>query len=252
MELLSNEIHLYFVYPEKISDPALLDRYKSLLSDEELTQMPRFFSASHQHQYLLTRALLRTTLSAYYPVDPAAWVFGTNSYGKPQIRHPERILPIRFNLSHTRGMIMCGVVRDNDIGVDIEDGQRSTRAGLDRLSSYFSEKEIADLKQLPKTQQKQRFFDYWTLKESYIKARGMGLAIPLDKFSFHIKRDRLHNFTVHPDLQDDETRWQFWRMPMADRYRAAVAVNSNQDSFKIKAFNAIPFQSNDPISLTFL
>jgi 4'-phosphopantetheinyl transferase len=252
MDLHSNEIHLYFVYPDKISDPSLLHRYKSLLSDEELTQMPRFYSPGHQHQYLLTRALIRGTLSAYYAVDPADWIFGKNDYGKPEISHPEHTLPIRFNLSHTRGLIMCGIVRDYDIGVDVEDGQRSTRAGLERLSSYFSKKEISDLEQLPSNQQKQRFFDYWTLKESYIKARGMGLAIPLDKFSFHIKEDQLQKFTVHPDLQDDEKRWQFWRMPMTDRYRAAVAVNTNKGNFKIKAFNSIPLQSNEPMPLTLL
>lgn len=249
MEPGRNEIHLYFIHPEQITDPALLDRYKSLLTDAELKQMSRYHYARHQHQYLLTRALIRTSLSAYYPVDPAEWIFGKNAYGKPEISHPDNTLPIRFNLSHTRGLIMCGIVSQFDIGVDVEDGQRSTRAGLDSLSSYFSEPEIKDIKQLPPEAQKRRFFDYWTLKESYIKARGMGLAIPLDKFSFLFEENNLSGFSTHPELKDEAANWQFWRFPMIDRYQAAVAVNSANIDFKLSAFNSVPLLNNQAIPL---
>lgn len=252
MELPGNEIHLYFSFPDQITDPALLKRYKSLLSDDELAQMPRFYFARHRHQFLLTRALIRTTLSRYFPVEPEAWRFEKNGFGKPGISFPDNQWPVRFNLSHCDGLILCGITRDHDIGVDVEDALRSTRAAFDGLSSYFSASEIAALARLPEDQQKQRFFDYWTLKESYIKARGMGLAIPLDKFSFQFEADRLSGFETHPDLDDDATNWQFWRMPMAERYRVAVAVNSGDMVFTINAFNTVPLQRNDSIQLSFL
>ena len=252
MELSSNEIHLYFSHPEQITDPELLQRYKSLLTEDELTQMSRYYFAGHRHQYLITRALIRTSLSAYYPVDPAEWRFGKNDYGKPQISYPEGVFPARFNLSHTDGLIMCGFARDYDIGVDVEDGKRTTRAGLEGLSSYFSAQEIEDLGKLPPEQQKQRFFDYWTLKESYIKARGMGLAIPLGKFSFKFNENNLSDFSTHPDLNDDAKNWQFWRLPMADRYQVAVAVNSANSNLTINAYNSVPLLRNDSIPLTFL
>jgi len=136
--------------------------------------------------------------------------------------------------------------------VDAEDAQRTPRAAFERLSSYFSAREIADLALLPQDQQKQRFFDYWTLKEAYIKARGLGLAIPLDKFSFQFEAARLSGFETHPELDDDAANWQFWRMPMAERYRVAVAVNSGEVDFKLSAFNTVPLQSNDSIPPTFL
>ena len=101
--MLHNDIHLYFSYPEQISDPALLHRYESLLSADERARMARFHFSQNRHQYLVTRALVRTSLSAYYPVDPAAWQFDTNRYGKPEISHPDTALPVRFNLSHTQG-----------------------------------------------------------------------------------------------------------------------------------------------------
>ena len=104
----------------------------------------------------------------------------------------------------------------------------------------------------PPRQKKQRFFDYWTLKESYIKARGMGLAIPLAKFSFRFEADRLNAFETHPDLDDEATDWQFWRISQSDRFRVAVAVNSGNESFKLAAFNAVPLKTNDSIQLAFL
>ncbi len=142
MNLPNNEVHLYFSWPEQISDDALLRRYRSLLSDDELAQMARFYYARHRHQFLITRALIRTSLSAYYQVDPSEWQFGKNGFGKPEISHPDKTLPVRFNISHTDGLIMCGLVKDFDIGVDVENRQRSTRAALESLSSYFSKQEI--------------------------------------------------------------------------------------------------------------
>jgi 4'-phosphopantetheinyl transferase len=251
MDLPGSEIHLYFSSPEEIADPSLLLNYKTLLTDDELTQMSRLYFARHRHQYLVTRALIRTTLSDYFQVEPVDWRFGKNSYGKPEISFPENIGPVRFNLSHCEGLILCGVARDHDIGVDVENVQRSTQAAFENLSSYFSSTEIADLARLPPDQQKQRFFDYWTLKESYIKARGMGLAISLAKFSFLFESDHLNGFSTHPDLKDDATNWQFWRLLMAERYRIAVAVNSAND-FTVSTFKSVPLQGIDPIQLAFL
>ncbi len=252
MELESNQVHLYFSFPEQITDPALLLRYQSLLTEEEMEQMSRLYFVGHRHQYLLTRALIRTSLSRYYPVEPDKWKFSKNSYGKPQVSHPKLKLTTRFNLSHAKGLIICGMARGVDIGVDVEDTQRTTRAAFNRLASYFSEQEISDLGKLPAEQQYQRFFDYWTLKEAYIKARGMGLALPLGKFSFQFKANQLSGFQVHPDLEDDADNWQFWRISMSGRYRLAIAVNSPKRDFEVIAFNTVPLVSHDPVPLNFL
>jgi len=252
MKLHSNKVHLYFCWPDLITDDGLLSRYKSWLSDDELAQMPRFYFARHRHQFLITRALIRTSLSNYYQVDPSHWQFGKNEFGKPEISHPDKTLPVRFNISHTDGLIMCGIAKDHDIGVDVEDRQRSTRTALDSLSSYFSQQEIEDLEKLPPDQQRQRFFDYWTLKESYIKARGAGLSIPLHKFSFRFQANDLSEFSIHPDLDDDAGNWQFWRIPMAERYQVAVAVNSPNNNLELTAFNSVPLQQTKPIAFSCL
>ena len=115
---------------------------------------------------------------------------------------------------------------------------------------------------MPADQQQQRFFDYWTLKESYIKARGEGLAIPLSKFSFVFAGNKLTEFRVETDLQDDADCWQFWRIAIAeqygadqygaDRYQIALAIKSENSDHKVTAFHSIPLQSNVPFALSFL
>lgn len=252
MKLQSTDIHLYFSWDGQITDDGLLRRYHSLLSEAELAQMSRFYFARHRHQFLITRALIRTSLSAYFRVDPAEWKFTKNGYGKPEISHPDGPVPVRFNISHTDGLIVCGITRIDDIGVDVEDVQRSTRAAFEGLSSYFSRREIEDLRDLPRREQKRRFFDYWTLKESYIKAVGKGLSIPLDQFSFHFRDNILSEFRTHPELGADAGMWQFWRIPLTDRYLLAVAINSPNPDFELTAFNTVPLRDSEPMKLEFL
>lgn len=248
----NDQVHLYFCYPDQITDSALLLRYQSLLTEDETEQMSRLYFTGHRHQYLLTRALLRSCLSRYHPVEPEEWRFSKNRYGKPQACHPELEPGTRFNLSHTRGLIVCAIAPGLDIGVDVEDTQRATQAAFDSLASYFSEQEIRDLAELPEERKKQRFFDYWTLKESYIKARGMGLALPLGQFSFHFNNDELDEFRVLPEFGDDARNWQFWRISMSGHYRIAIALNSPGGSFEVSAFDTVPLISHDPVQLNFL
>ena len=110
MKLGSNDIHLYFVRPGLITDSKLLLQYQSLLSAEEQQQMTRFYYERHRHQFLVTRALIRTSLSNYFDVLPANWVFSKNAYDKPEIAHPDSGEQIRFNISHADGLIMCGMM----------------------------------------------------------------------------------------------------------------------------------------------
>jgi 4'-phosphopantetheinyl transferase len=251
--LPGDEIHLHITSPDSISDPALLNRFESLLSADEQARMRRFHSDRRRRQYLVSRALLRTSLSSYHAVEPAAWRFEKNGYGKPEISHPDASLPIRFNLSHADGLSVCAIANGREIGVDIEDCYRATRASLLDLGRYFSTQEAMVLRALPKDQLADRFFDYWTLKEAYIKARGAGFAIPLDTFSFSFMEDtltgedRLTGFSVHAEVNDEAGRWQFRRMRLASRYRIALAVElvepveRVEPEVKMRVFRSAPW-----------
>lgn len=230
-QLPDSEAHLWVVRPEEARDPDLLRRYRSLLTENEREKCGRFHFEKDRHTCLVTRALLRTTLSRYADVSPAEWRFVTNEYGCPSIDEPRHARLLRFNLSHTKGLVVCLVARGRDVGVDVEDRTRDGSL-LEVADRFFSPFEVSALRRLPPEQQLDRFFLYWTLKESYIKARGMGLAIPLADFSFDVDldlaRDRALDRGIQarfdPRLEDDPKRWQFTVLSYGRRHAIASSV----------------------------
>ena len=64
MNLKSDEIHLWFAFPDEIQHEDLLSAYENMLTEEELTKQRRFYFDRHRHQYLVSRALVRSTLSS--------------------------------------------------------------------------------------------------------------------------------------------------------------------------------------------
>ncbi len=89
---------------------------------------------------------------------------------------------------------------------------------------FFAPAEAAALRVLPSEEQQQRFFDYWTLKESYIKARGMGLSIPLESFAFDLEDPARIRVRIKPGLQDDAERWLFWCLRLGRGYLMALCA----------------------------
>jgi len=243
MLLPDNEVHLFITRPGDITHPDLLQQYESLLSNDERAQLPNFYHQRHRHQYLVTRALQRTCLSEFCDVEPAEWKFAKGQHGKPELNHPSSQQHLSFNLSHTAGLIICGITRSAEIGVDVEDRQRSTRAAFSSLFSYFSPAEIGQLESLPADQQKQRFFEHWTLKEAYIKARGAGFAIPLNQFGFLFGGRQTGEFFIQQELHDDADDWQFWQGCYAERYPIAIALRSDKDNVKVIAHESVPLQN---------
>jgi 4'-phosphopantetheinyl transferase len=240
--IMPGEVHLWRVQPERITNPALLKQYLALLTDEEKARQERYRFPQHRHQFLVTRALVRTVLSRYADVDPADWRFETNAYGRPEIA-VATAQPLRFNLSHTRGMAICGVTLEYDIGVDVENVDRRTPV-LNLASRYFSPSEVADLFALPPERQSAAFFDYWTLKESYIKAKGKGLAIPLSHFSFHLRPSQPITISFAPQLEDIPSVWQFAQFNEGIEHKIALAVRRGERAdLTIVVRDTVPLES---------
>jgi len=246
-------VHVWLAYPSEIKEPMLLQRYHRLLNPEESAQQKRFHFERHRHAYLITRALVRTTLSRYAGVAPAEWVFEKNQYGRPHISACHAGLPpIHFNLSHTDGLIVCAVVLGREIGIDVED---ITRGGeLVKIADrFFSPSEVAELHTVPEATQESRFFDYWTLKESYIKARGMGLSIPLGDFSFHIGDDRRIGISIAPNQQDPPERWLFRHWSLDPNFKLALTVERKDAPIDVVALRKVVPQLHEaPVSANLL
>ena len=245
------EVHLWLAFPDEIRDPDLLAAYRDLMPAGERTRQQRFHFERHGHQYLIARALVRTTLSRYTGVAPEQWRFCINRYGRPEIESPAGLAPLRFNLSHTAGLVALAVVLKSDIGVDVEDTHRK-RIGIELADRYFSETEARALHALPPSLQRARFFEYWTLKEAYIKAKGMGLSIPLEQFSFHMEDERPLRISFDPSLHDRPDVWHFWLMQPTEHHKAALALRQLREPPRISFRKVAPLAEEHPIEVVLL
>ncbi len=257
LEIQPGEIHLWMTRPAAIADPELLARYYPLMSAEESQKQQRYRFESHRHDALVTRAFVRDLLSAYAPVAPQKWRFASGVNGKPEIIDPP--LPLRFNLSHTRDMIICVVTLDEDIGCDVE--QLYRRNNLPAIArTHFSREEQDELFSLPTEQQRSRFFDYWTLKESWIKACGAGVfRVALGDFSFRLPavgNGRLNgaiSLSFAPGIEEDPRRWHSWLLSPGEQHRIAISVKCDEansadrgalgGNYRFRFFETIPLKT---------
>jgi 4'-phosphopantetheinyl transferase len=262
--LSKNEVHVWMTKPQALlGNDELLSRYPTLLNPEEQVKQQRYKFAKDRHDALITRAFIRDLLSYYADVAPQDWQFDKGEKDKPEVINAP--LPLRFNISHTKNLIVCAVTLNDDIGCDVENTSRSNDV-LAIAERYFSTQETTELFTLPKEQQRDRFFDYWTLKESYIKAWGLGLAIPLADFSFAINDTvQMSNemFTIKSDIdlsfaahrEDNPQIWRSWLLypttaiDAQQEHRIALSLRSqsienkenNQNTdYKLRFFDTLP------------
>ena len=214
-------IDVWSTHLDDVRQPVLLQRYWPLLAEAEQVQARRFHFPADRHRYLVTRVLLRTVLSRYAPVAPAQWRFSCNAYGKPAVANGGlQAARIAFNLSHSGHLVVLCVSCDQALGIDTEclDGRTPC---LDTAQHYFCAEEALALAACPAQHRTERFYRYWTLKEAYVKARGMGMSIPLNQFSFGFGAGGHIAMHVQPALGDMAARWRFWQWRQA---AALVAV----------------------------
>jgi 4'-phosphopantetheinyl transferase len=182
-EALATEAHAWML---RTDGPAT--HWPEWLAADERGHLGRLRNEALRREYLATRALCRATLSRYAEVDPADWRFRAGRNGKPRIAGPKGFASLRFNLTHTMGLVICLVTRAGDVGVDAEETSREVE--FDRVAKhFFSKMERASLAKLPRARRKLRFFELWVLKEAYLKGRGDGLLREPDQFTVKIGDD---------------------------------------------------------------
>jgi 4'-phosphopantetheinyl transferase len=151
---------------------------------------------------------------------PAYWRFVSGPFEKPRI-DPATCQPdLRFNISHTRGLAAVAVCLEHEIGVDVEAASRMLSwHEIARLN--FAPREIQLLEQMPSEERFRTFLRLWTLKESYIKATGLGLGCRLNSFAFTL--DPVQITTDEPGAEIADT-WQFFELDPTPNHLLAGAI----------------------------
>lgn len=230
LERLTGEAHVWLLaVPERALSGATEDELKGILDPEERERAQTFRSLSDRQHFILAHAFLRKTLSRYAPrVAPAAWSYAIGPYGRPELAGPAAACGagggprLRFNLSHTRGLVACSVTEGGECGVDVERRDR-TRNFLGMARTAFAPSERAQLERLPAEQRQARFYQIWTLKEAYIKLIGMGLSQRLDHFDFDLSDLPAIKFTPPPSREP--RGWRFVLDTPTPEHQLALAVD---------------------------
>lgn len=205
----------------------------------------RFMFERDRRMYLATRALVRSVLSCYAGVPPEAWRFGQEKSGKPFVSGPAPIPALGFNLSNAVGLVACAVAASPArVGIDVEPLDRTADL-LDLAGRYFAAHEVNVLRQLPPERQREAFLRFWTLKESYLKARGEGLSLPLEQFWFLVESDTKIRMQFDPRLNDVADRWRCLSTTLEGSHMAAVSLDCGVSAMKMDVRRCVPFHSAD-------
>ena len=237
MNLPEDEIHIWQVALSDVDPAALTQQALAWLQAKDVVRYERLVQQRHRLEFLLGKWLTRICLSEYTGLAMADWQFIDNAYGKPQPREGLGVQAPFFNLSHSNGRAVLAVSRTPELGVDIEFTGRKRRAAK-IAHRYFADEEIQTLLALPDSAQQSRFYELWSLKEAYIKARGLGLAIPLRSFAYTFSPNRV-GLNEMTRSSAAHWRWQIWQLHTGLPYALALAVQlqAGDSSRSLRAFS---------------
>lgn len=224
-------LYLYAIILPEIIEERSFEYLKSVVSEERQKKIDKFMREIDKIRALLAEILLRYILQKHLTIHHNQINFYYNEYGKPSLIGMENLY---FNISHSGKWILCGVGNAN-IGLDVEVFKDNN---LDIAKKFYTEEEYRTILIQPKDEQRKLFYRYWTLKESYIKAKGKGLNIPLDSFSFQIKGERI---TLFVDGQLN-TEYSFLVRDLDQSHTMSICWNGAYDELFLTEFQTVDIE----------
>ncbi|MDA1677498.1 4'-phosphopantetheinyl transferase family protein [Bacillus cereus group sp. TH152-1LC] len=213
-----NTMEIFAINNSKKLDTVIIKKLLNVLSPQEQLRYKRFLRWRDAQNNLLGHIVVRSLISIRFNIPIEKILISLNNYGKP---YCDSIKEFHFNISHSNEWVVV-VVNNDFVGIDIEE---INTADLEIAKHFFSKEEYVALAQKSLEEKKSYFYDLWTLKESYIKADGRGLNIPLNSFS--IIKDK---FGIR--LTRAQKKYYFKQYNIDKRYKLSVC--SRTDGFPDK------------------
>lgn len=205
------------------------DEVTDILSEGERARAARFYFERDRRRFIAGRAALRRILAAYLDRAPAALVFALGPYGKPALENPG----LEFNLSHSGGCGLIAVTRGRRVGVDVE-GIRTDFACEEIARRFFAPAEVEALAASAPHEYATAFFRCWTRKEAYVKARGDGLTLALDRFEVQLDAAATRAIASCLDDPSECSRWSLREILPGPGYLGALVVEG--DDWTLRTF----------------
>lgn len=196
---------------------------EEVLSAEEKARTTRFRKPEDRARYIVAHGGLRLILSRFFGIDLASRCFERGRYGKPQLVSTGGCPPIHFSLSHSGDLVLIGVSRDTEIGVDIEAIDPDLDPSVANTFCTFSE--LDWLTGLPGNQRTRGLYRLWTMKEALAKALGWGAGRPLGDISIDLSS---HELPAVSHTGQPEDAWFVREIESSAGYVSALASLSGR------------------------
>jgi 4'-phosphopantetheinyl transferase len=223
LTLRSDEVHVWHADLDRAARemPYLGD----LLSADERARAARFHFAQDRERWVTARSLLRRLLARYLDTDPARLRLIYGAYGKPALEEEPWL---RFNLSHSGGIVLFAVAGGREVGVDVE-RVRDDIDAEDLAPAVFSHQERQALRVAAPGEKNALFFALWTAKEAYIKARGLGFSYPVQQLTVTLAggTDAILTRSEAPDREESLPPLSLWRLHGIEGHEAALAAEGD-------------------------
>lgn len=199
--------------------------FRHYLSPDEYKRAGAYRILEKQHEFIITRGLLRVLMFRATREYPRDLEFISNVHGKPALLPAHNPLNVQFNVSHSHGLCLIALTRDKPVGIDVESTQRENDCEA-LAQRFFSPAEVAALMAVPPEHRRRAFFTCWTRKEALLKATGKGITIPLD--SFDVEFWPAHRAAVSAiRFEPAGGPWRMFHLTPGDAHVATVAVEGD-------------------------
>jgi 4'-phosphopantetheinyl transferase len=152
----------------------------SLLAPDERERARLFLDDLARDRFVAGRAVLREHLGRRLGIEPGAVRFAYNEHGKPLLHPRHGAGRLAFNVSHA-GDLLALAFHDAPVGIDIE-AEHAVAYADEIVARFFSPRERREYDAIPPQQRPRAFLAWWTRKEAFVKALGIGLDRPLAEF----------------------------------------------------------------------
>ena len=221
----ARDVHVWRVCLEQRE--ASVERLRQLLSSDEQARADRFHFDIDRRHFIVARGSLRTILSRYLEIAPAEIQFSYESHGKPRIASANsQAERLKFNVAHSGGLALYAFTLVGEIGIDLEH-IRPEFTGDDIARRFFSATEVARLDKLPTQTRHEAFFNCWTRKEAFIKAKGVGLSLALDQFDVTLAPAEPAALLRTYWDENEAARWSLQAIDPGSGYAGAVAIEAH-------------------------
>lgn len=207
-------------------DVSRRNRLERLLSPDEMCRAEKFCTQETMDRFIAARGTLRCILAYYLGKDPSALRFRYCPHGKPALSCQSAPDALCFNLSHSEDLALYAITRNQQVGIDVE--RVVPFANQDDFARrFFSVQEVAKLSGLSREERSRTFFTYWTRKEAYAKAIGLGISMPFD--GFDVSMDWLDQPALMPQVSDwsGKSDWYLQDISPSTGFVASMVVGGS-------------------------